>query len=190
MCFLSWFTCSCNRGVCMHGACMPAYLMHAFFDGTRLLWVAFICYTLQPVMGLRGPFGINANDTFGSLAPPAGSQPSSTIVCLNTKAAAVSVKTATISSLVAARDRQILWFVMYVVSTLYTFTWDVLQDWGLGYPVYGFLRKKRLFARSSVSVPRTVVQAKQSDALDLFVSCDVCVLLCCFDSRNHILDWV
>lgn len=46
---------------------------------------------------------------------------------------------------------QILWFVMYVVSTLYTFTWDVLQDWGLGYPAYGFLRKKRLFSRPSVS---------------------------------------
>ncbi|CAN0556296.1 unnamed protein product, partial [Ectocarpus sp. 8 AP-2014] len=43
--------------------------------------------------------------------------------------------------------RQILWFVMYVVSTLYTFSWDVLQDWGLGHPVYGFLRKKRLFPR-------------------------------------------
>ncbi|CAB1117872.1 unnamed protein product [Ectocarpus sp. CCAP 1310/34] len=45
---------------------------------------------------------------------------------------------------------KILWFVMYVVSTLYTFSWDVLQDWGLGHPMYGFLRKKRLFPRSSV----------------------------------------
>ncbi|CAN0054746.1 unnamed protein product, partial [Ectocarpus sp. 6 AP-2014] len=45
---------------------------------------------------------------------------------------------------------KILWFVMYVVSTLYTFSWDVLQDWGLGHPVYGFLRKKRLFPRLSV----------------------------------------
>ncbi|CAN0341423.1 unnamed protein product, partial [Hapterophycus canaliculatus] len=45
---------------------------------------------------------------------------------------------------------KILWFVMYVVSTLYTFLWDVLQDWGLGYPGYGLLRKKRLFARSAV----------------------------------------
>lgn len=49
---------------------------------------------------------------------------------------------------------QIMWLVMYVVSTLYTFTWDVLQDWGLGYPAYGFLRKKRLFSNPSVSEKR------------------------------------
>eukprot|EP00752_Nemacystus_decipiens_P005274 g4784.t1 len=52
---------------------------------------------------------------------------------------------------------KILWFVMYVVSTLYTFTWDVLQDWGLGHPAYAFLRKKRLFSSPSVYYAAVVV---------------------------------
>lgn len=47
---------------------------------------------------------------------------------------------------------QILWFGLYVVSTLYTFMWDILQDWGLGYSAHGFLRRKRLFSRPWVSV--------------------------------------
>ncbi|CAM9278518.1 unnamed protein product, partial [Sphacelaria rigidula] len=42
---------------------------------------------------------------------------------------------------------QVAWFVLYVVSTLYTFAWDVLQDWGLGHLSHNGLRKKRLFSR-------------------------------------------
>ncbi|CAN0529618.1 unnamed protein product, partial [Scytosiphon promiscuus] len=39
-----------------------------------------------------------------------------------------------------------MWFILYVVSTLYTFAWDVLQDWGLGHGEFHYLRKKRLFS--------------------------------------------
>lgn len=45
---------------------------------------------------------------------------------------------------------KVVWFVMYVVSTLYTFAWDVLQDWGLGYWSHQGLRKKRLFSKRTV----------------------------------------
>ncbi|CAM9696047.1 unnamed protein product [Laminaria digitata] len=52
---------------------------------------------------------------------------------------------------------KIMWFILYVVSTLYTFAWDVLQDWGLGHAEFRFLRKKRLFSSSWVYYTAVVV---------------------------------
>ncbi|CAM9832553.1 unnamed protein product [Pylaiella littoralis] len=74
--------------------------------------------------------------------------------CMSFTVALFGVFTPPHSTTTAVR---ILWFVMYVVSTLYTFSWDVLQDWGLGYPAYGFLRKKRLFSNPSVYYAAVVV---------------------------------
>ncbi len=69
-----------------------------------------------------------------------------------------------------------LWLVMYAVSTLYTFAWDVLQDWGLGYPTYGYLRKKRLFARPSVRcgrAPQGLGPSSVNQSVGLSVFCSV-----------------
>lgn len=41
--------------------------------------------------------------------------------------------------------------IAYVVSTLYSFWWDVVKDWGLGDPKYAFLRKQRLYSKTWVS---------------------------------------
>lgn len=34
---------------------------------------------------------------------------------------------------------QIFWVIVFVSSSLFSFTWDVYMDWGLGRPEYGFL---------------------------------------------------
>ena len=36
---------------------------------------------------------------------------------------------------------QIFWSFVFVASSLYSFTWDVYMDWGLGRPKHGFLGK-------------------------------------------------
>lgn len=57
---------------------------------------------------------------------------------------------------------QIMWFILYVVSTLYTFAWDVLQDWGLGHGEFHYLRKKRLFSSPWVGPLRMAQEIKTS----------------------------
>ncbi|CAM9155842.1 unnamed protein product [Discosporangium mesarthrocarpum] len=52
---------------------------------------------------------------------------------------------------------QVVWLTMYVVSTLFTFFWDVLQDWGLGDPAHGYLHKRRLFHKSMVYYAAVVI---------------------------------
>lgn len=37
------------------------------------------------------------------------------------------------------------WILAYVVSTTYTFVWDVLQDWSLGDPKHQFLRQELIY---------------------------------------------
>ena len=41
---------------------------------------------------------------------------------------------------------KILWVASYALSTLYTYSWDVLMDWGLGFKDFGFLRKRRMIS--------------------------------------------
>lgn len=42
---------------------------------------------------------------------------------------------------------QVIWILTFVCSTLYSFWWDVVMDWGLGNPDSGFLRDRLLFRR-------------------------------------------
>jgi len=40
---------------------------------------------------------------------------------------------------------QQFWVCLFVASSLYSFTWDVYMDWGLGRPRYGFLGPRLMF---------------------------------------------
>lgn len=42
---------------------------------------------------------------------------------------------------------QSLWILSLALSTMYTFSWDVLMDWGLGYRKHGYLRERLMFKR-------------------------------------------
>lgn len=42
---------------------------------------------------------------------------------------------------------QIFWTILFVSSSLYSFTWDVYMDWGLGRPKYGFLASSLMYPR-------------------------------------------
>lgn len=42
---------------------------------------------------------------------------------------------------------QALWIFSLAVSTLYTYSWDVTMDWGLGRPQYNGLRKRLMYRR-------------------------------------------
>ncbi|CAM9585643.1 unnamed protein product [Choristocarpus tenellus] len=55
------------------------------------------------------------------------------------------------------RTVRIVWITMYVISTLYTFWWDVRQDWGLGRREDGFLHKRRMYSRPAVYYSAVVV---------------------------------
>ncbi len=41
----------------------------------------------------------------------------------------------------------ILWIGVTIVSTCYSYVWDVTMDWGLGQPAKGFLNDRRMYAR-------------------------------------------
>ena len=45
---------------------------------------------------------------------------------------------------------QVIWIVASICSTLYSFWWDVVMDWGLGNPDSGFLRNCLLFQRRRI----------------------------------------
>lgn len=40
---------------------------------------------------------------------------------------------------------QLFWMALFVASSLYSFTWDVFMDWGLGRPQYGFLGPRLMY---------------------------------------------
>eukprot|EP00611_Tribonema_gayanum_P031000 TRINITY_DN879_c0_g7_i1.p1 TRINITY_DN879_c0_g7~~TRINITY_DN879_c0_g7_i1.p1 ORF type:complete len:710 (+),score=202.63 TRINITY_DN879_c0_g7_i1:218-2347(+) len=40
-----------------------------------------------------------------------------------------------------------IWVALYVASSLYSFWWDVRQDWGLGHRQYGYLSDRRMQSR-------------------------------------------
>ena len=40
---------------------------------------------------------------------------------------------------------QLFWMALFVASSLYSFTWDVRMDWGLGQPEYQFLGPRLMF---------------------------------------------
>lgn len=40
---------------------------------------------------------------------------------------------------------QIFWMALFIASSLYSFTWDVYMDWGLGRPKYGYLGPRLMF---------------------------------------------
>ena len=42
---------------------------------------------------------------------------------------------------------QIFWMVVFISSSLYSFAWDVLMDWGLGRREYGFLGPSLMYPR-------------------------------------------
>jgi len=42
---------------------------------------------------------------------------------------------------------QIFWLLVFVSSSLYSFTWDVFMDWGLGRKEYGFLGPSLMYPR-------------------------------------------
>lgn len=43
---------------------------------------------------------------------------------------------------------QVLWLLSMVASTIYTFSWDVLMDWGLGWRKHRMLRERRMFRKT------------------------------------------
>lgn len=45
--------------------------------------------------------------------------------------------------------QSVLWLIFFTLSTLYTYWWDVTQDWGLGRRDAGGLRKDRMYAWGS-----------------------------------------
>lgn len=45
------------------------------------------------------------------------------------------------------QEYSIAWTAAYVVSTLYTFSWDIFMDWSLGKKGHYFLRPRRMFVR-------------------------------------------
>lgn len=45
---------------------------------------------------------------------------------------------------------QAIWILTFVCSTLYSFWWDVVMDWGLGVPEHGYLREKLIFKHRSL----------------------------------------
>ena len=44
---------------------------------------------------------------------------------------------------------QLFWMAVFVASSLYSFTWDVFMDWGLGRPKYQFLGPRLMYPRRS-----------------------------------------
>lgn len=44
---------------------------------------------------------------------------------------------------------KLFWTMLFVASSLYSFTWDVIMDWGLGRSEYGFLGPRLMFPRRS-----------------------------------------
>ncbi|CAK4186155.1 unnamed protein product, partial [Aphanomyces euteiches] len=42
---------------------------------------------------------------------------------------------------------QIVWIVLFVMSSLYNWLWDVIMDWGLGRPQYNFLGDWHMYSR-------------------------------------------
>lgn len=42
---------------------------------------------------------------------------------------------------------QIFWMAIFVCSSVYSFTWDVLMDWGLGRPKYNFLGPRLMYPK-------------------------------------------
>jgi hypothetical protein len=44
---------------------------------------------------------------------------------------------------------QVFWMLLFVSSSLYSFTWDVFMDWGLGKPSYGYLGPSLMYPRRS-----------------------------------------
>ena len=45
---------------------------------------------------------------------------------------------------------QRIWIMTFMCSTLYSFWWDVVMDWGLGWRAHGFLRETLMFSRKWV----------------------------------------
>ena len=44
---------------------------------------------------------------------------------------------------------QVFWMGLFIASSLYSFSWDVYMDWGLGRRDYGFLGPRLMFPRKS-----------------------------------------
>ena len=44
---------------------------------------------------------------------------------------------------------QIFWMSLFIVSSLFSYIWDVYMDWGLGRPNYGFLGPRLMFPKKS-----------------------------------------
>jgi hypothetical protein len=42
---------------------------------------------------------------------------------------------------------QMFWMILFISSSLYSFTWDVYMDWGLGRPEYGFLGQSLMYPK-------------------------------------------
>jgi hypothetical protein len=40
---------------------------------------------------------------------------------------------------------QVFWMTLFIASSLYSFTWDVIMDWGLGQPKYAFLGPRLMY---------------------------------------------
>ncbi|ETV80988.1 hypothetical protein, variant [Aphanomyces astaci] len=54
------------------------------------------------------------------------------------------------SPLEPSNTLQLIWVVLAVISSLYTWSWDVLMDWGLGRPAFNFLGDGRMYSRTWV----------------------------------------
>lgn len=51
---------------------------------------------------------------------------------------------------VHVRAFQVAWIVLFTLSSLYTWAWDVTMDWGLGRPQFKLLGDRQMFSRKWV----------------------------------------
>ncbi|OQR96034.1 hypothetical protein ACHHYP_17193 [Achlya hypogyna] len=54
------------------------------------------------------------------------------------------------SPLAPSNSLQIVWVCLFVLSSLYSWLWDVVMDWGLGRPQYKFLGDAHMYSRKWV----------------------------------------
>jgi EXS family len=96
---------------------------------------------------------------------------------------------------------QIFWLILFVSSSLYSFSWDVYMDWGLGRRKYGFLGQSLMYPRrfyyycvmaldlgtygNSGVVCFWLYGPSYSSILTRVVSLVVCILTCCCFLTMH-----
>jgi hypothetical protein len=85
---------------------------------------------------------------------------------------------------------QLFWMLVFVSSSLYSFTWDVFMDWGLGKPSYGYLGPSLMYPRRSYYYATMAIDLgeKHCRLKSCFFHLNVCSqkLLCTNSSEIHV----